>query len=87
MPSLVALLIHLTILSYLDLKPSRQGIDNGSANSVQTSRYLVSTITELTTRMEYREYNLNSRYSRLRMNTHRNSSSIIPDCSCAILIE
>ncbi len=85
--TLVSLLVHTTINSYLNLKPYRKCINYRCTNAVKSSRYLISAISELATCMKYCKYNLNRRYSGFRMDSDRNTSSIILDSCCSIIIK
>ena len=84
---LITLLIDMSFLRNLHLKPVRQSIDNRSAYPVKTSGYLISPASELAAGMKYGKYDLHRRESCLVIDPHRNPPAVIHNRYRIILID
>ena len=84
--ALITLTVYAAVYVNFNLQPFWKCIDNRCTYTVKSTWNLISTVTELATRMQNRKDNLHCRDSCLRVNPNRNSSSIILNCCRAVLI-
>ena len=87
MSSLIALFMHLAFRTDFHFQPVGQRIDHRSAHAMQAAGYLVSPTAEFSAGMKNRKYHFHSRYTRLVVDPHRNSSSVILHGDRIILID
>ena len=75
--SFIFLLIYLSFGKNSYIKPFAQCVYNRRTYAVKTAGNLISASAEFSSGMKNSEHDLNSRYSLLRMNSYRNSSSVV----------
>ena len=77
MSSLIALFMHLAFRTDFHFQPVGQRIDHGSSHAMQAAGYLISSAAEFSAGMKNRKYHFHSGNTRLVVDPHRNSSSVI----------
>jgi hypothetical protein len=75
--ALVTLEIGLSVPFDLHLQPFGEGIDRRHAHSMKTTGYFVAPAPELGSRMQDRVHDLQSRFSTLWMDVHRDTPAVV----------
>ena len=84
---LIALLIDLPLMEYLDLQVLGKRVDNGSADPVKAAGYLVSPSAELAARVQHGKYDLHRGLSCLLIDPDRNAAPVIDHCDRLIRVQ
>ena len=69
--------MHLALTAHGDFNPLAQGVNDGNANTMQTTRNLVTTSPKLATGVQHREHGFQGAFPCAGMNIRGDSTAVI----------